>query len=186
MKKNIGAKLALYPTPLTVIGAMDGDKPTWTLVAHVGIIGHDRLLVSLAQNHYINDKIKETGKLSINMVSEEILPAADYVGSVSGAKADKSEAFEYEIGENGTPMIKNSPLVIECEVVDNYNAENHFDNFVVKFTGTYVEEENLEDDKISYRKMKPVLFEFPTYEYLATGEVLGKCLSFKKDPNTAE
>ena len=39
MKKNIGAQLALYPMPVTVIGAMNGDKPTWTLVAHVGIIG---------------------------------------------------------------------------------------------------------------------------------------------------
>lgn len=27
----------------------------------------------------------------------------------------------------------------------------------------------------------PVLFEFATYEYLKTGEVLGKCLSFKKN-----
>ena len=60
MKKNVGAKLALYPTPLTVIGAMNKDKPTWTLVAHVGIIGHDRLLVSLAKAHAINEKIKET------------------------------------------------------------------------------------------------------------------------------
>ena len=46
MKKNIGSQLALYPTPVTLIGAMNGDKPTWTLVAHVGIIGHDRVLVS--------------------------------------------------------------------------------------------------------------------------------------------
>lgn len=29
MKKNIGSKLALYPMPITVIGAMNGDKPTW-------------------------------------------------------------------------------------------------------------------------------------------------------------
>ena len=32
MKKNIGSKLALYPMPIMVIGAMNGDKPTWTLV----------------------------------------------------------------------------------------------------------------------------------------------------------
>ena len=49
MKKSIDTKLALYPTPVTVIGAMNGDKPTWTLVAHIGIIGHDRILVSLAE-----------------------------------------------------------------------------------------------------------------------------------------
>ena len=36
MKKNIGSKLALYPMPITVVGAMNGDKPTWTLV---GILG---------------------------------------------------------------------------------------------------------------------------------------------------
>ena len=30
--------------PITVVGAMDGDKPTWTLVGHLGIIGHDRVL----------------------------------------------------------------------------------------------------------------------------------------------
>jgi flavin reductase (DIM6/NTAB) family NADH-FMN oxidoreductase RutF len=35
MKKSIETKLALYPTPVTVIGAMNGDKPTWTLVAHM-------------------------------------------------------------------------------------------------------------------------------------------------------
>lgn len=26
-----------------------------------------------------------------------------------------------------------------------------------------------------------ILFEFPTYEYLKTGDVIGKCLSFKKN-----
>lgn len=61
MKKNIGSQLALYPTPVTVIGAMNGDKPTWTLVAHVGIIGHDRVLVSLAESHFINNVISQNG-----------------------------------------------------------------------------------------------------------------------------
>ena len=32
MKKNIGAKLALYPTPLVVVGTMVNGKPNWTLV----------------------------------------------------------------------------------------------------------------------------------------------------------
>lgn len=105
MKKNIGSQLALYPTPVTVIGAMSGDKPTWTLVAHVGIIGHDRVLVSLAEPHFINNVISQNKKLSINIVDEA--------------------------------------------------------------------------GKINYHTLRPVLFEFPTYEYLKTGEVIGKCLSFK-------
>lgn len=179
MKKNIGSALALYPMPVTVIGAMNGGKPTWTLVAHVGIIGHDRLLVSLAAPHFINRAIKETKKLSINLVDQALLPQADYVGSVSGTKVDKSAVFPYSLTETGAPIIDSAPLVVDCAVVDIYETPN-FESFICSIDGTYVEEKHLnEAGKVDYRTLKPVLFEFPTYEYLATGEVLGKCLSFQ-------
>lgn len=181
MKKNIGSLLALYPTPVTVIGAMNGENPTWTLVAHIGIIGHDRVLVSLAAQHFINGCIKDTKKLSINLVNEEMLPDVDYVGSISGAKTDKSTVFEYNLGKDGTPVICKSPLTIECSVVDVYNTPN-FESFICTINNTYVEEEYLnENGKINYNTLKPVLFEFPTYQYLKTGDVIGKCLSFKKN-----
>lgn len=32
--------------------------------------------------------------------------------------------------------------------------------------------------KPDYRALKPVLFEKPTYEYLRTGDVIGKCMSY--------
>ena len=180
MKKNIGSVLALYPTPLIVVGALRDGKPTWTLVGHVGIIGHDRVMVSLAANHYINGAIKEGHRLSINIVDRGILPEADYVGSVSGAKVDKSAVFDYEMGESKTPVIKKSPLVMECTVVDVYITKG-FESFICSIDSTLVEEACLnEDGKIDYSKLKPVLFEFPTYEYLETGDVLGKCLSFKE------
>ena len=182
MKKNIGSALALYPTPVVVAGAMAGDKPTWTLVAHVGIIGHDRILVSLVSAHYINQFIKENHKLTVNVVNENILPEADYVGSVSGGNTDKSDVSEHEMGESGAPVISKAPLTMECSVVDVYNTPG-FESFICTIDNTYVEEEHLnEAGKINYQTLKPVLFEFPTYEYLKTGEVIGKCLSFKKNP----
>lgn len=184
MKKNIGSQLALYPMPVTVVGAMNGDKPTWTLVAHVGIIGHDRALVSLAAPHFINGIIKQGRKLSINVVDEGILPEANYAGSVSGSKTDKSDLFAYELGDAGAPVITKSPLSLECSVEDVYNTPG-FESFICTIDNTYVEEEHLNaDGKVNYHTLKPVLFEFPTYEYLKTGDVLGKCLSFKE--NTEE
>lgn len=180
MKKNIGSTLALYPIPVVVIGAMNGNKPTWTLVAHVGIIGHDRISVSLASAHFINEYIKASGKLSVNIADEKMLPETDYVGSVSGAKTDKSKVFEYELGESGTPIIRKAPLTMECSVIDVYNTPG-FENFICSIDNTYVEEEHLnEAGKINYQTLKPILFEFPTYEYLKTGDVIGKCLSFKE------
>ena len=57
MKRNIGSVLALYPTPAVVIGTMMEDKPAWLLAGHVGIIGHDRIMVSLYKPHYTNQGI---------------------------------------------------------------------------------------------------------------------------------
>lgn len=139
MKKNIGNILALYPMPLVVVGTMVNGKPNWVLVGHVGIIGHDRVMVSLARTYYTNQGIKETNRLSINIVDETMLPRADHAGCVSGAKEDK------------------------------------FDN-------TYAEESVLTPSgKINYRALQPVLFEMPTYEYLRTGSVIGKCMSVGKN-----
>jgi flavin reductase (DIM6/NTAB) family NADH-FMN oxidoreductase RutF len=73
-----------------------------------------------------------------------------------------------------------SPLTLECNVVDIYDTLD-FENFICTIDSTYVAEEYLNGEgKVNYTTLKPVLFEFPTYQYLRTGEVIGKCLSFKK------
>lgn len=181
-KKNIGSLLALYPKPMTVIGAEVEGKVNWLVVGHTGIIGHDRILVSMSKQHYTNQGIKKLKKFSINLVSREMLPKADYVGSVSGASVDKSGVFAYHTGENGTPVIDASPLTMECNVVDTYKTDG-FDNFICAVVNTYAAPDVLDSNgKLDYTRLKPVLFEFPTYSYLATGEVIGKCLNLDKQP----
>ena len=39
---------------ILVIGSIVENKVNWVLVGHSGIIGHDRVMVSLAKNHYTN------------------------------------------------------------------------------------------------------------------------------------
>ena len=175
MKKNIGATLALYPSPLIVVGVMVDGKPTWTLVAHAGTVAHSHLMVSLVQAHYINKGIRENGKLSVNIVDESWLKDADRMGTISGNPVDKSEAFACTMGENGAPLIDEAKVSIECEVDGNYELE-HFDHFICKILATYADEGVLnEAGKIDYHIFKPVLFEFPTYEYFVTGEKVGNC-----------
>ena len=178
MKKQIGNAMALYPTPLVVVGAMVNGKPNWVLVGHVGIIGHDRVLVSLAKPHYTNQGIKVTGRLSINIVDEALLPLADRAGCVSGASTDKSVLFAYTVDDVGVPMIDQAPVVMSCTVEDIYETDG-FESFICKIDRTFAEESVLnQDGKIDYHVLKPVLFEMPTYEYLAAGDVIGKCMSW--------
>lgn len=181
-KKNIGNVLALYPKPMTVVGAEVEGKVNWLVVGHTGIIGHDRVLVSMSKSHYTNQGIRKSKKLSINLVSREMLPQADYVGSVSGASVNKSGVFKYHWGENGSPVIDASPLTMECNVEDIFETEG-FDNFICSIANTYAAPEVLDSEgKLDYTQLKPVLFEFPTYSYIATGEIIGKCLNLDKQP----
>ena len=86
------------------------------------------------------------------------------------------------LGENGTPVIDASPLTMECDVVDIYETDG-FDNFICSVANTYAAPEVLDSaGRLDYTRLKPVLFEFPTYSYLATGEVIGKCLNLGKAP----
>lgn len=51
---------------------------------------------------------------------------------------------------------------------------------VTAVANTCVEEGHLNEAvKVNYHILKPVLLEFPAYEYLKTGDVIGKCLSLK-------
>lgn len=180
MKKNIGNALALYPTPLVVVGTMVDGKANWLLAGHVGIIGHDHVMVSLAAAHYTNRGIKESRKLSINIVDEAMLAKADYSGCVSGSKEDKSALFDYETDDAGVPMITQAPVTMVCSVEDIYETKG-FESFICTIDATYAEESVLnESGKMDYHSLKPVLFEMPTYEYLKTGDVIGKCMTIKQ------
>ncbi len=50
-KKNLGSLLALYPKPMTVVGAEVNGKANWLVVGHTGVIGHDRILVSMSKSN---------------------------------------------------------------------------------------------------------------------------------------
>lgn len=181
-KKNLGSLLALYPKPMTVVGAEVNGKVNWMVVGHTGIIGHDRIMVSMSKAHYTNQGIKKSGKLSVNLVSKAMLDKADYVGSVSGADTDKSKVFDYHMGENGSPVIDDAPITMECKVEDIYETEG-FESFICSIVNTYASDDVLDKEgKLDYTRLKPVLFEFPTYSYIATGEVIGKCLNLDKQP----
>ena len=181
MKKNIGKKLALYPTPATVVGTVGEDgKVNWMLVANIGIVSLSKILLSVHSSHHSVKAIDEQHKLSVNIIDETFVAAADYTGTVSGAKVDKSDIFPYHIGEAGMPVIEQSPLVMECEVVDTYEIDG-FKNYICNILNTYVEEDMLDEKcKLDYTKLKPVLFEVPTYKYLRTGDIIGDCVKMGK------
>lgn len=110
MKKNIGQKLALYPTPATVVGTVVADgKVNWLLIAHIGIVSHSKLLLSVHSSHHSVKAIDEQHKLSVNIIDETFVAAADYTGTVSGAKVDKSDIFPIMLARQACPSSSSRP-----------------------------------------------------------------------------
>jgi len=107
MKKNIGNKLALYPTPATVVGTVgEGGKINWLLVAHVGVVSHSKLLLSIHSSHHSVKAIDETKRLSINMIDESFLTDADYTGTVSGPRSINQRSSNTIWGKQGCLSLK--------------------------------------------------------------------------------
>ncbi len=181
-KKNIGSVFAMYPTPLGVLGTRDSEtaKVNFMEIGHVGIISHRLLSVSLHCAHLSTDIALKEKRLSFSFVNLQMLQRADYVGMVSGKKADKSSIFPYHLGEAGTPLIDEADCTMELAVTDDYQVDG-FHNLICRVANTYINPDMVDENgKPDYDKFKPILFEMPSYKYLATGEIVGNCLELGK------
>lgn len=179
-QKNIGSVFALYPSLTAVLGTKDETgKVNFMLVAHVGVVSHKLLSLSLHKTKTL-ENIQHMKKVSINLVNDKMLERADYCGTVSGKKIDKSGVFEWHEGEKGMPVINDSDLVMECEMVDDITIDG-FDNIICKVDNTYVNTQMIDEKgKPDWSKIKPILFEMPSYKYIATGNVVGNCVTIGK------
>lgn len=175
MKKKLGGVNAMYPMPVVLVGTEVDGRINYMNVAHVGIIDLNTISLSLSKVHYTNKGIKQNRTLSINLPSEDMVVAADYVGLFSGAKVDKSKVFESFYGELPcAPMIKDAPLSMECEVVDILDMPNH-DVFLVRPKNTYCDTDILTDGKIDLARIRPMLFDMHQRKYWRLGEAFENC-----------
>jgi len=183
MQKDIGAVMGLYPTPVTVVGLMNGKRVNFLTIAHVGIVEHGTFMISVDKAHKFSDAgIRENGVVSVSLVNEAMLKAVDYCGIAKGAETDKSGVFRYHFGElEKAPILDDAPVSMECRVMDSFTNGN-FTNYILKPVHTYVAEECLDEKgKIDYEKVGPVLFEFQHAKYLSLGKTIAKCWNIGKD-----
>lgn len=174
--KNIGGIVGLYPTPDTVIGTVQNGKINWMNVAHVGVWGIDRMMLSIGKPHYTSKALQVGGNLSVNLVDEAMLVKADYVGIVSGKTVDKSEVFPTFHGQlTDAPLIENAPVAMECVIEEIHETRTHL-NCIVRPVNTFVRDDALtEDGKIDFAKIHPILFEMQQTRYLRSGDAVGLC-----------
>lgn len=173
----------LYPMPVVLIGANVNGKPNFLPLAWISIVEHKPPMISISSNqgHYTNLGIKENKTFSVNSISEELIIPMDYCGLNSGKDVDKSNIFEIFYGELMTaPMIKSSPLTLECKVIKLIDTEMGHDIFIGEIVGAYSEDKYLTNGIPDIKKMNTIFFSMNDNQYWKIGENMGRAWNIGK------
>lgn len=167
----------LYPLPAVMVSATDGEgQDNIITVAWAGTVCTNPPMVSISvrPSRYSYDMIKKTGEFVINLTTEKLAFATDYCGVRSGRDVDKFKEMKLtkEKAEFvAAPMIKESPVCIECRVREIKELGSHH-MFLADVLAVHVEEEFMDSSK-KFHLNDARLLVYSHGEYKATGKTLG-------------
>jgi flavin reductase (DIM6/NTAB) family NADH-FMN oxidoreductase RutF len=182
MKKSIGAKTIIYPTPVLVICTYDKiGKPNAMTAAWGGICCSSPpcISVSLREATYTYNNIVERKAFTVNVPSEKHMEQVDYFGIASGQNQDKFKVtgltpVKSELVD--APYIQEFPFVLECKLLHQNQIGLHT-QFIGEIVDVKADEEVLDQGSLSIEKVKPMIYA-PEYRYyFGLGKKLGKAHS---------
>jgi flavin reductase (DIM6/NTAB) family NADH-FMN oxidoreductase RutF len=183
VKKSLGARTLVCPTPVWVIGSYDkDDKPNVMTAAWVGICCSKppSVAISLRKATYTYGNIMERKAFTVNIPSEKYVREADYFGITSGKDVDKFSAtgltpVKSELVD--APYVQEFPVVLECKVTHTIEIGLHT-QFIGEILDVKVDEVMLEEKGLpDIEKIKPFLFSPEIRTYHKVGEYLGQAFS---------
>lgn len=186
MKKSLGAKTIVYPTPVLLVGTYDdAGKPNAMTAAWGGICcsSPPSVAVSMRKATYSHGNIVRRKAFTVNVPSEHHVKEADYCGIVSGRTEDKFAAtgltpIRSELVD--APLIQECPLVLECRLAHTFELGLHT-QFVGEILDVKIDEEALGHDGLpDVEKLLPISFAPESRFYYGIGRLLGKAFSIGK------
>lgn len=186
MKKSVGAKTLLFPTPVLMVGTYDhAGKPNIMNAAWGGICCSQPpcVTVSLRKATYSYSCIIERKAFTVGIASESKMTEADYMGIASGHDVNKFDVtgltpIKSELVD--APYAAEFPVVLECRLLQVVEIGLH-----TQFIGEIIDvkaDEGVfaEDGHLDIMKIRPLLFDTSHRGYHGVGDCLGKAFSIGK------
>lgn len=168
----------IYPLPAVLVTVTDKEGNDNVLtIGWTGTVCTNPAMayISVRPSRHSYHMLKETGEFVINLTTKELTYATDYCGVKSGKDVDKFKEMQLtkEKAEHvKAPLIKESPVNIECKVVDVIPYGSH-DMFVAEVLCVHADKEYMDESgRFDLSKAKPIVYSHGFY--YATGEKLGK------------
>ena len=167
----------IYPIPAVLVSSGNMKKANIMTVAWTGIINTNpaTVYISVRPERYSYKMIKESGEFVINLTTEKLAYATDWCGVRSGEKFDKFKEMKLTKEKANfvkAPLIKESPVSIECKVISEKNYGSH-----VMFTAEVLSidaEEKYFDEKGAFDISKCDLIAYANGGYYKLGKKIGK------------
>lgn len=167
----------LYPLPVVMVSLADRDgHPNIITLAWVGTVCTNPPMVSISvrPERYSYQILKETGEFVINLTTKELAFATDYCGVKSGRDVDKFKEMgltPIPAKEVAAPMIKESPVNIECKVRQILPLGSH-DMFLADVVAVHADEKYMDGNrKFHLEQAEPIIYSHGSY--FGCGELLG-------------
>lgn len=167
----------LNPVPAVMVSVADENgKANIITVAWAGTVCTNPPMVSISvrPERYSYELIQKSGEFVINLTTKDLTFACDYCGVTSGRDVDKFKELgltPVALPNGKAPGIAESPVNIECEVVEQKELGSHT-MFLAKVRGVTVEDSFL-DEKGKFHINDTQLVMYSHGEYFLMGEKLG-------------
>lgn len=176
-KRIIKPSVFLNPVPVVLVTSGDETIKNVFTVAWAGTICSDPPMtyISVRKERYSYDIIKKTREFCINLTTEDLAYATDYCGVKSGKNEDKFKSMNLtceKASKIKAPIIKESPVNIECEVKEIKELGSH-DMFIAKVVAVNIDEKYI-DENGKFDLEKCNLISYSHGEYYKLGEKIGK------------
>lgn len=179
----------VYPLPAAMVSCQrDGEKPNIITVAWTGTVctNPPMLYISVRPERYSYAIIRESGEFVLNLTTKKLARATDFCGVRSGRNVDKFK----ETGLTAVPsekikapMIKESPVNIECRVTEVKELGSHH-MFLAEVLAVHIEEEYMDKDG-KFLLNHTGLMAYSHGEYLELGKNIGT-FGYSVKKNTAK
>lgn len=183
VKKSVGAKTIVYPTPVLIVGTYDDQGKANVMAAAWGGICCSRppcVAVSLRKATYTYGNIVARKAFTLSIPSESYVEQADYFGLASGRDVDKFAVTGLTAVPSDlvdAPYVGEFPFALECKLLHTIEIGLHT-QFIGEVVDIKAEESVLgEGGALDIEKVRPILFAPENRGYYGVGEFLGQAFS---------
>ena len=167
----------LYPLPVVMVSCADlnGNDNILT-VAWAGTVCSDppMLSISVRPGRYSYHMIEETGEFVVNLTTQALAYATDFCGVKSGKNTDKWKEMRLTREKADivkAPMIKESPVNLECRVTEKKNLGTHV-MYLAEIAAVHADEKYMDENKKFHLEYAdPIVYSHGTY--FSLGKELG-------------